>query len=144
MYKPLMPFGGFNCGPAPACSIRSHHQSPCPSHLNSSIVLAAPLGQACFPPLTALGRWKQVSQPDLWQGHLDNKYMFSPASSTHSSACCHQSQCWNHLCARLDQCWLGSRCTPHLDVPAEHGPLGSTLHLKAKETQLGPPRERGS
>ena len=127
-------------GPAPPPA-----SLPIAPHLNSSIVLAALLAQACFPLPTALGRWKQVPQPGLcsclWQGQLDNKYMCSPASPTHSSACCHQSQQWSHVHARLEQRWLRSRCTPRLDVPAVHGPLGSTLHPKGKEIQLGSPRE---
>lgn len=44
---------------------------------------------------------------------LANKYVCFPASSARSSASCHQS----HLHARLEQLWLGSKCTTHLDVP---------------------------
>lgn len=129
-------------GPAPPPA-----SLPISPHLNSSIVLTALLAQACFPPPTALGRWKQVLQPGLcsclWQSQLDNKYVCSPASSACSSACCRQSQQWSHLHARLERCCLGSRCTPHLDIPAARGPPGSTLHPKVKETQLGGPREGG-
>lgn len=118
---------------------------PISPHLSSSIVLTALLSRACFPPPTAPGRWKQVPQPGLcsclWWGQLDSKDMCSPASSAHSSACCHQSQRWSHLCANLERRCLGSRCTPHLHVSAGHRPLGNTLQPKAKEAQLGPPRE---
>lgn len=146
IYETPLPFEEFHRGPAPVCPDQPHHQPPCPSHLISIHPLSLDgtivLGWACFPP--ALGRWKQVPQTGTWL----SAPAFGGASWTTNTRCPQPAPLAaqpdvteasrSHLLSRLEQHWPGSRCTPHLGVPAVHRRAAPSTP-KLKRHSWGPP-----